>query len=143
MRRERSEAQGWFEKAISADGQFTEAYVNLAKLLIGQKKNIEAESLLIKSISLNPHYAEALAVLANLDLNMGKLDDAIANAQKVHSLPHVNLPAAHLIAAVALEKKQLYPEAAAEYRQFLEEAPASASANQLRAHMAAITNLVH
>ena len=138
-----AEAKAMFEKAIVLDDHFSQAYVNAAKLLISQQQNDEAESLLTKSISLDPRDPDALAVLANLDLSTGRLDDAIANAQKVHSLPHPNLPAAHLIAAIALEKKALYPEAAAEYRQFLQEAPTSKSADRVRAQLDAISKRVH
>ena len=74
------DAHSAFEKAIAADGQFSSAYVNLAKLLILEKKNAEAETLLGKAISLNPRDPNALAVLANLDLTTGRLDEAIARA---------------------------------------------------------------
>ncbi len=132
-----------FGKAIAADSQFSEAYVNWAKVLIKEKKNTEAETLLTKSLSLSPRDPNALAVLANLDLNMGKLDEAITNARRVHDLPHANLSAAHLIAAMALEKKQLYAEAASEYRQFLQEAPNSTSAGRIRAQVDALEKRLH
>ena len=66
------------------------------------------------------------------------MDEAIANTRKIHSLPHGNLPVAHLIAGMAWVKKERYSEAAAEYRMFLEEAPNSTSADRIRAELDAI-----
>lgn len=138
-----TEAEDFFRKAITADGQFSPAYVNLAKLLISQNKNAVAEEFLTKTLSQNPRDPSALAVLANLDLTTGRLDDAILNARKIHGLAHADYPVAHLIAGMALEKKQLDLEAAAEYRQFLQEAPNSASVEKVKAELDAIAKRVH
>lgn len=144
MRSEKaSDAQGMFERAISVDSQFAPAYVNLAKLLIIEKKEAAAEELLTKSISLNPRDPNALAVLANLDLTTGRLDEAVANAQRVHTMPHADLAVAHLIAGMALQRLQLYPDAAAEYRLFLAESPNSPNSGKIRAQLDAIEKQVH
>ena len=137
------DAHSAFEKAIAADSQFSSAYVNLAKLLILEKKNAEAETLLGKAISLNPRDPNALAVLANLDLTTGRLDEAIANAQRVHTLPHGDLAVAHLIAGMALQRKQMYPDAATEYKLFLEESPNSPNAGRIRAQLQVMEKQLH
>ena len=77
-------------------------------------------------------------MLANLNLSMGKLDDAIANARKAHDLPHADYPLVHLIAGMALEQKRLDAEAAVEFRQFLQESPNSPSVERIRAELDAI-----
>jgi len=138
-----ADAQQMFEQAIATDSQFSQAYVNLAKLFIQQKKNVEAETLLNKAMSVDPRDTNPLIVLANLELNTGRFDDAIQNAQRVHSLPHANASVAHLIAAMAYQRKQLLPEAVAQYKQFLEESPNSTSADRIRAQIAALEKAVH
>ena len=133
-----AEAHTMFQSAIDADKDFSLAYVNLGRLLVSEKKNVEAESILTKATSLDPRDPGALSMLANLNLSMGKLDDAIANARKAHDLPHADYPLVHLIAGMALEQKQLDAEAAAEFRQFLQESPHSPSVDRIHAELDAI-----
>ena len=127
-----------FEQALKMDDHFSEAYVNLAKLLMVQNKTADADTLLKKSITVNPRDVNALSLLANLDLTTGKLDEAVANAQKVHSLPHPNASVVHLIAATAFQRKGVYPDAAAEYRLFLQESPNSPSVDKVRSALDAV-----
>jgi tetratricopeptide (TPR) repeat protein len=144
MRLERfNEAQNSFEKALLADQGCFEACVNLGKTLIKEEKYADAETSLNKCLGVSPRDPDALIVLASLHLTMGKLAEAVSNAQTVYTLPGANVPAARLIAAIALQRQGLYPEALGEYKQFLEESPNSSSADKIRAQIAALEKLVH
>ena len=103
------DAHSAFEKAIAADGQFSSAYVNLAKLLILEKKNAEAETLLGKAISLNPRDPNALAVLANLDLTTGRLDEAIQECQTLKQSPQSRVQGAILYARILIRRNFSQP----------------------------------
>jgi tetratricopeptide (TPR) repeat protein len=140
---DREKARVDFEKAIEYDGNFVEAYVNLAKLQIREKKNTEALASLNKAISINPRNPSALLVLANLELTSGKYDDAIKHANQVHALPHPNYSAAHLVAAMAFERKDAFADAVAEYKMFLDESPGSPSQDKVRAALESAQKHIH
>ena len=120
---DRELARQSFEKAISIDKQFAPAYVNLAKIAFQDKKYDETESLVLKSFSTEQATPEELTLLAAAELLSGKYDEAVANARKVHAIPHKGYASAHYLAARALEAKNLSSEAAEEYEILLQEAP--------------------
>ena len=125
-----------FEKAILLNQSFGPAHVNLAKIYYSAGQFQNAEILLERSLSFEPLNVEALLLLANAQLLLGKLDDAILNARKVHTLPHHGYELAHFICARALEGKQDNHTASAEYRLFLEESPNDPNAPRARAALA-------
>jgi hypothetical protein len=82
---------------------------------------------------------QALLLLAQMHLQSGKMEEAAVQARKVHDAPHEAYAVAHLIAARALEARNLSEEAAAEYKLFLQEAPNSPSAPKARAALDKLT----
>jgi len=122
-----------YEKAVGIDSHLASAYVNLARLLQVQKRLPEAEEQLSKALALEPTQPETLTMLALVQFREGKLDEAIANARKVHSGDPDPYPVAHYIAAVALQAKQDQAGAQAEYELFLKESPNDPNAPRARA----------
>jgi tetratricopeptide (TPR) repeat protein len=136
---DRAAARAAFEKAIEFDPNYPRAHRNLAMLTFSEGRNDEAAALLEKTLASDPLDPQALTLMAQLQLLAGKTEAALANARKVHSVPHEGQAVAHYIAARALEARNLPQEAAAEYRLFLQEAPNSASAPKARAALDKLT----
>lgn len=121
-----------FSKAVSVNGSFAEAYHNLARVLMADKKYPEMEEALKKAVSVEPLDAWGLTFLAFAEFHTGKTDEAIAHARKVHTLPHQGLADAHLILAQALESLHQTEPALQEYKQYLVEAPNGGNARFAR-----------
>lgn len=139
----REPARTAFEKAIEFDLNYARAHRNLALLAFSDGKINEASALLERALTSDPLDPQALTLMAQLQLLAGKTEDALANARKVHSVPHEGQAVAHFIAARALEARNLNDEAASEYRMFLQEAPNSASAPKARAALEKLTAKVN
>ena len=133
-----AEGRAAFEKAITLDERFALPYLNLGKIAMSENHPEEAVIHLTKCVANDPLNPEALSRLAYNELLVGNLDKAIADAHKVHSLPHSGFEASHLIAARALRKKQMPSEAIAEYKVFLSEAPSSPTAEKARQELSEI-----
>jgi tetratricopeptide (TPR) repeat protein len=133
-------AERYFQQAISANEKFAPAYVNLAKMRMGQKNVSDAKVLLQKATAVDPLDVEALALLANAELSTGNPQGAIADAQKVHSLPHEKWAVVHYVAGLAYERLHMEDQAAVEYKMFLKEAPTSPSAASATARLNRIQN---
>ena len=93
--------------------------------------------------SVEPTNVVALLLLANIQLQNGKLDECIANARKVHSQPHEHYAVVHFLAARAFEAKGVPADAIVEYKTFLKESPDGPSAQRARAALEALQNQVH
>ena len=117
------EARAAFEKAISVNENFSEAYRNLARISLSEKNFEEVDQLLTRSLASDPLNAWALAYSAYAELQLKKFDDALAHARKAHSVEHKGLSSVHIVAALALESTDRASEAASEYRIYLEEDP--------------------
>lgn len=118
-----AQARTAFSKALEIDPSNAGASMNLGRLAYMDHNWTDAERYLSRSSSSNPGDVEALAMLANVELELKKFDAAIADAQKVHLLAHQKFAVVHLIAARALEAKGVPDEAMMEYKVFLKEAP--------------------
>jgi tetratricopeptide (TPR) repeat protein len=118
---DREAARRAFEKAISLNESFAEAYRNLARISFAEHKYKEADTLLSKSISVDPLNAWALTSAANAEFLTHDYSNAIAHARKAHSVPHQGLAGVHIVAALALEATQQPFEAVKEYQLYLEE----------------------
>lgn len=131
-----------FDRAVLADSSNANAYLNVARCLLMEKKFAEAEPILLKASNLAPLDAEPLTLLANAQFAVGHHDLALMNAVKVHSLEHQRFSIVHLIAARVFESQKKLKDAADQYRLFLKESPASASAESARASLQALENHV-
>jgi len=136
---DRIKARGLYLKALEVDDTFVPAYLQLARTEIQDKNYSEAEELLNKAMQLNPEMPSIIALLASAEFGSKNYDKALADAQRVHSLPHHEQVAnIHLLAAQILEMQNRDKEAIAEYQLFLTEAPNSP---QTKAVQQAITDL--
>lgn len=136
---DRAKARSLYSKAIEIDPTFVAAYVQLARVEIQDKNYSQAELLVNKAMLLNPEMPDAIALLAAAEYGNKNYDKALANAQRVHTLPHHEQVAnVHLLAAQILEMQNRDKEAIAEYRLFLTEAPNSP---QAKAVQQAVTDL--
>jgi tetratricopeptide (TPR) repeat protein len=116
-------AQQAFLKAIQLNSKYAEAQRNLARLFIQQRNNDDAIVQLQASLSTEPNDVWALGNLAYLELQARKFEDALVNAQKVHTLPHPNMPFAHMVAAYAAEELGKDDVAEKELHLYLDEDP--------------------
>ena len=136
---DRAKARSLYTKAIEVDERFVPAYVQLGRLEIQEKNYTQAETLLHKVMLLYPEMPDLIALLAGAEYGNKEYANALADAQRVHTLPHHEKVAdVHLLAAEILEMKNRNQEAVAEYRLYLTEAPNSP---QAAAVQKAITDL--
>jgi tetratricopeptide (TPR) repeat protein len=112
-----------FSKAVEINPDFAEAYRNLARISLSERKYQEAETLLVKSLSTDSLNLWALATAANAELILHNYNDAIAHARQAHSIPHPGLAGVHIVAALALEATQQPSQAVKEYQLYLDEDP--------------------
>src|SRR5258705_12974143 len=125
-----------FEKAISLNDSFAEAYRNLAKISLAERKFEEVDQLLTRSLSNDPLNAWALAYAAYAELQLRKFDEALMHAQKAHQTEHKGLASVHIVAALALEAKGQSAESAVEYRTYLQEEPSGRDAARAKEKLA-------
>src|SRR5262245_37799817 len=132
------EARTAFEKAISLNENFSEAYRNLARISLSERKFDEVDHLLSRSLESDPLNAWALAYSAYAELQLKKFVDALAHARKAHELGDKGLSSVHIVAALALESTDRNDEAAGEYRIYLQEDPNGRDANRAKDKLAAL-----
>lgn len=137
------EARTAFEKAISLNENFSEAYRNLARISLGEKNFEETDQLLTRSLASDPLNAWALAYSAYAELQLKKFDEALAHARKAHGVEHKGLASVHIVAALALESTGRGGEAAGEYRLYLEEDPNGRDANRAKEKLATLAGEPH
>lgn len=131
-----------FEAALRLDDHLAAASLNLAIIAYREKRYPEAEALLKKSLSNDPLSPEALLHLANTQLLLGKAEEAVATARRLHNLEHGEFTLVHVIAARALESLKRPAEAAAEYQLYLQESPTGPAAGRARAALQALQNQI-
>ncbi len=116
-------AHASFAKAIQIDDHFAEAYRNLARISLADRKYDEVDDLLTKSLQTEPLNAWALTYAAYAELQTQKFELAITHARAAHSVPHPGLASVHIVAAHAFEATRQPGEALKEYHLYLEEDP--------------------
>lgn len=134
------EGQKFFQQTLKIDERYAPAYVNLAKIRIGEKKRDEALGLLTKAATIEqPTSGETLAMLSMVEFESNQLQPAIEHARMVHTIKdHQKYAFVHFIAGKALESQNLREEAAAEYNLLLREAPGSSMAARAKAALAGL-----
>ena len=148
---EGQKAREYFEKTVSINDHFVPAYLNLASMAIKDSDYERADGLLIKADSAEPTNPDALMLTAQVDLMLKKFDGTIDCARRLHTIPHHAHPIVHFLAARAYVGKSrlelgtrsfagraLLDQAAAEYRQFLEEEPGNSNAPRAREELNAL-----
>jgi Tfp pilus assembly protein PilF len=109
-------ARDSWKKASEMDAALVPAQVNLARSRIVDHDLTGAEALLQHALALEPLHPEALLMISNIDLALGKFDFAVTYARKVPTTYLSMYLMAHLIAGRALEAQKKFDEAAAEYK---------------------------
>lgn len=131
-----AKASDAFTRALAADPQYSNAAMNLARLIYKDHDWPRLEDLLKRAIVGEPQNAEALTMLAITEYSLKKWPDAVAYAERVHTLPHGNYAVVHFLAARCLVSLNKPLDAIAEYKIFLKEAPNSASAPEAQQELA-------
>jgi Tfp pilus assembly protein PilF len=122
-----------FRTALQLDEHLGQANVYLGRFYYDNKDYKQAEPYLLRAASVEPRNPQILMVLANAQMQNGEADQALANAQKVHSLPdHKKFAVAHLIAAQILSDRGDNQRVSEEYKQFLREDPDSLLAPRVK-----------
>jgi Tfp pilus assembly protein PilF len=121
---ERERSQREFENAIRVDSKHAAANLNLGRILLDERRFVEAEQYTSNAAASDPTNAESWLLLAMAQLFQNKFDDAIKNANRVHQLPHDRFAVCHYVASVAYEKRGEYNLAATELKTYLAENPA-------------------
>jgi len=127
-----------FEKAVELNDHYPSALLNLAKLRFQDRKMADVEMLLRKAVAVDAANPESLALLSDAEIVNGHLDDALANVTKLHTLPHPQFAAIHVVAGDALVKANRPDEALVQYNLFLQEAPGSQAADHARKAIAGL-----
>jgi tetratricopeptide (TPR) repeat protein len=113
-----------FRSATQIDPTLQQANLYLGQFYYENKQYKDAEPYLLHAAADQPKSAQLLTALANVELQNGETDLALANARKVPSLPdHQQFALSHLIVAQALIGKNQDEEIAKQYEEYLKEAP--------------------
>lgn len=119
------------QKAIELNDHFALAYLNWARMSLAASDFTNADAALNKVSALDPADPAAPVLLAYSRWKEGHLQDAIATAEKAHTLqkPHAF---AHRVAARAFEEQRQYDRATAELKLYLKEDPAGPFSDSVR-----------
>lgn len=120
------------EKALSLNDHLYQAMINLAKLDIRLSDYVHAQPLLERAMALDPGDPHGLLLLAYTEFFNQHYDAAIADVQKIQTMPHNNLAFAHYIAARAYEHQNRLQSAVSELQAFLKEEPVGDRADHIR-----------
>jgi tetratricopeptide (TPR) repeat protein len=130
-------------KALSINGNFVPALVSLAHLDVADHKPDQARSSLDKAISAEPTNVEALALRVRVDFMQGQYQQAVADAQRVHEMPHQGYATVHYTAAGALQQLNRIPEMIAQLELLLQEDPSNPRADYIRQTIAELKGQSH
>ena len=139
----KGDAKAAWQKATEVDAKFTPAYLNLARLSLGEGDVDGGEKLIQKALTVQPGSPDGLLLLCNVESSKGQYDDVLANAKKVHAAPHQGFADIHLAAADAYLHQNRPQDALSEYEIFLKEDPNSYHIGQVHKAMAQIQATLH
>ncbi len=117
-----------FEKAISLDASFSQAYLYLGRAYSSLFDEEKSQAAFRKAIEIDPDYLEARASLAGSLLDTGAVDEAIRQLNVVTQRDASNAMAFYL-EAEAYRLKEAYPQAMEAARQAIKLTPANAEAH--------------
>jgi tetratricopeptide (TPR) repeat protein len=112
-----------FTRAITADPQYIQPYVDLATLELQAGQFESAVETAGKALELNPGIVSASFLQAVANFKLNRLDAADKNAHDAEKGLHQNIPQVHLLLADIFLKKRDYSSAAEQMRTYLKEAP--------------------
>ena len=130
-----------FTKAIALNSKYAEAQRNLARIFLSEHNTGEALPLLKASIESDSTDVWALSNAAYLQLQAHNFEEALAYAQKVHTLPHQNMPYAHMVAAYAAEGLGKNDIAQKELHLYLEEDPKGPNVGRAQQELGRLSNV--
>jgi tetratricopeptide (TPR) repeat protein len=134
-----AEALEVFEQGVQFFPQSPVAHFNLARAALSDNRAADAKNSLMKALSLNPDYSEAMALMANLQLQSGEYSSAEININKLLARSPNDLSLKLQFAAI--KRGQGSPEEAIEIYNELEAAhPENAQLPLLRAQLYAQQN---
>jgi len=128
-----------FQKSVELNDKNADADRNLARMMLRAKDFARAQDLLNKSLAIDPMNPGSLTMLAIVEIERDMLDEALATARKVHTVPHEGYALAHFVAGQALERKQDYQQASVEYELYLKESPNGPEAPAVKNALARLT----
>ena len=119
-----SEAIQTYRQVLKTNAKYAPAHYQLAVAHVQNADPEQAKAELREAISLTPNYADAIFLLAELNIQSGSLDPAIDDLKKfVEQFPKVPMPRAHELLAAAYLRKREPAKATEEYRKILALAP--------------------
>ena len=118
-------AAEWFEKALAADPQYSQAAMYLGLTYNALFEQEKAEKAFRRAIEIDPDYLEARAGFGGMLLDIGNVDEAVRQFHAVlqRQPDHV---LALTLQAQALRMKELYPDSVESARRAIKLAPRNA-----------------
>ena len=131
------------QKVLKINENFVPALVSPAHLEVADHKPDHARTLSDKAVSADPTNVEAPALRVRVDFLQGQDQQAIADAQKVHDMPHSGYATAHYTAAASYQRLNRIPEMLAQLQLFLQEDPKNPHADYVRQTIAELRGQSH
>jgi len=121
-------------KALEADRNYVNPYVELARIAMMEEKWLEVADTTDRALTLDPlDFPEAFLFNSVANINLDRLDVAERSARKAQRLDAAHrFPQTHLLLANILQRKQDVTGAAEQLRNYLKFAPAAQNAGQVR-----------
>ncbi len=132
-RMEKPDAQrNALQSAVKINDSFVPALVSLAHLDVADHKPDQARLRLDKALTADPTNVEALALRVRVDFMLNQDQQAIADAQKVHNMPHTGYATVHYTAAASYQRLNQISQMLEQLRLFLQEDPQNPRADYVR-----------
>ncbi len=127
-----AEAVAAFRKAIEADANYIEPYVELASIELVQQRWADAARWIDPALKLNPNIPYANYLAASVHFQLGNLDQAERAALALWNTPEVaRYPLTHYILGAVKAQRGDFESAAARFRDFLATKPAVETAQSV------------
>ncbi len=130
-------AERAFRECLRLNPRDLLARLNLAEVCAATARSEEARGLLEETVLLYPEEGEPRVDLGRLDYLAGRLDEAESHWRRAVDLRHTK-PDVHLLLAKLYQRRKQYQRMAAELEAYLEKAPDSPQAPQVRAALESI-----
>ncbi len=126
-------ARAAFQKSLEADPKYMRPYGPLLKLTVAEKDWPAIESLTDAALEISPSWTQARYYLAVAQFSQGRDDEALASIETISkSEGAADYPQTHQMIGMIESKRGSFDQAAQSFRTYLELAPDSSSADQIR-----------